>query len=292
MRELTSSPGDPRFFTRTGPHRLADLAKIAGVDLNDETPIHGISPLQTAGPGEVSFLDNRRYADLLETTRASAVIVHPELAARVPATSVALPTPTPYVVWAKVASLFFPPAPAAPGIHSSAVVDPAAQVDPTAEIGPGAVIGPAATVGARSVVGPNSVIQSGVSIGSDCRIGALVSISHAIIGDRVNLLPGVRIGQEGFGFAQTDRGFMTVPQLGRVVIENDVEIGANTTIDRGSTQDTVIGAGSRVDNLVQIAHNVQVGRCCVVVAQARNRGIDDPGRFRRGRRSGRFEWPY
>lgn len=268
MRELTPGPGDPRFFTRTGPHRLADLAKIAGVDLDDETPIHGISPLQTAGPGEVSFLDNRRYADLLQTTRASAVIVHPELAARVPVTSVALPTPTPYVVWAKVASLFFPPLPAAPGIHPSAVVDPAGQVDPTAEIGAGAVIGPAATVGARSVIGPNVVIESGVSVGSDCRIGALVSISHAIIGDRVNLLPGVRIGQEGFGFAQTDRGFMTVPQLGRVVIEDDVEIGANTTIDRGSTQDTVIGAGSRVDNLVQIAHNVRLGRCCIVVAQA------------------------
>ena len=268
MRELTPGPGDPNFFARTGPYRLAELAKIAGIDLDDETPIHGIAPLQTAGPGQVTFLDNRRYADLLGATKAAAVIIHPELAARVPANSVALPTATPYLVWAKVAALFFPPPPVEPGIHPRAFVDPAAEVDPTAEIGPGAVIGPAATIGARTVIGPNVVIGAGVSIGADCRIGALVSITHAVLGDRVHLLPGVRIGQEGFGFAQTDRGFLTVPQLGRVVIEDDVDVGANTTIDRGSTQDTVIGAGSRLDNLVQIAHNVRLGRCCVVVAQS------------------------
>ena len=149
MRELTPGPGDPRFFARTGPHRLADVARVAGVDLDDDTPIHGISPLQTAGPGQISFLDNRRYTELLDTTRAAAVLVLPELAARVPVGSVALPTPTPYVAWAKVASLFHPPPPLRPGIHPSAVVASDAQIDPTAEIGPGAIIGTAVTIGAR-----------------------------------------------------------------------------------------------------------------------------------------------
>ena len=112
------------------------------------------------------------------------------------------------------------------------------------------------------------MIGPGVVIGADCRIGPLVSVSHALLGDRVVLLSGARIGQDGFGFAIGAKGFTSVPQLGRVILEDDVEIGANSTVDRGSTADTVIGAGSRLDNLVQIGHNVRLGRCCVVVAQA------------------------
>jgi len=112
------------------------------------------------------------------------------------------------------------------------------------------------------------VIGEGVVLGPDCRVGALASVSHAILGARVYLYPGCRIGQEGFGFATTDQGFLTIPQLGRVLIEDDVEVGANSCIDRGSAQDTVIGAGSRLDNLVQIGHNVRMGRCCVIVAQS------------------------
>jgi UDP-3-O-[3-hydroxymyristoyl] glucosamine N-acyltransferase len=278
LRELP--PGNSRFFARTGPHRLADVAKVAGADLVvGDMLIHGVAPLQMAGPSDVSFLDNRRYAELLATTRAGAVIVHPELAAHVPPTSIAVPTSTPYVAWAKVATMFFPLPPTVPGVHASAVVDPSAQIDATAEIGPNAVVEANAIIGARSRIGPGTQIAKGVLIGSDCRIGALVTVSHAVLADRVTLFPGVRIGQEGFGFAQTDRGFMTVPQLGRVIIENDVEIGANTTIDRGSMQDTVIGAGSRLDNLVMIGHNVRVGRCCVIVAQAGIAGSTTLGDF-------------
>lgn len=278
MRELP--PGDSRFFARTGPHRLAEVAKVAGAEpVAGDTLIHGVAPLQTAGPADVSFLDNRRYADLLATTRAGAVIVHPELAAHVPRSSIALPTATPYVAWARVATMFFPPPPAEPGVHPSAIIHPSAQIDATAEIGPNAVIEADTAIGARSRIGPGTHIAKGVMIGSDCRIGALVSVSHAVVGDRVTLFPGVRIGQEGFGFAQTDRGFMTVPQLGRVVIGNDVEIGANSTIDRGSMQDTVIGAGCRLDNLVMIGHNVRVGRCCVIVAQAGIAGSTTLGDF-------------
>lgn len=241
--------------------------------------IHGVSPLQTAGPDHVSFLDNRRYADLLTTTRAGAVIVHPELAARVPECSVALPTSTPYVAWAKVAAMFFPQPPVTPGVHPSAVVDGSATIDETAEIGPNAVVGAGATIGARSLIGAGAVIAPGVIVGCDCRIGSLVCLSHAVLGNRVSLSPGVKVGQEGFGFAQTDRGFLTVPQLGRVIIENDVDVGANTTIDRGSAQDTVIGAGTRIDNLVQIAHNVRIGRCCIIVAQVGIAGSATLGDF-------------
>ncbi len=269
LHALSPGPGDSRFFARSGPHSLAAIAKIAGAAVEaGDTLMRGVSPLQSAGPDEVSFLDNRRYVDLLATTRAGAVIVHPELAARVPDSSVALPTSTPYVAWAKVAAMFYPPPPVTPGIHPSAVVDPAATVDSTAEVGPNAVIGVGAEVGARSRIAAGAVIGDGVIIGCDCRIGALVSVSHAILHDRVSLSPGVKVGQEGFGFATTDRGFVAVPQLGRVIIEDDVDIGANTCVDRGSTRDTVIGAGTRIDNLVQIAHNVRIGRCCIIIAQA------------------------
>ena len=260
--------GDPRFFRRVGPHGLAVLAAACGAPPPERAAlITGVAPLQNAGPDEVSFLDNRRYLPALEATQAGAVIVHPDLAARVPAGSIPLPTAEPYAGWARVAALFYPEPPATPGIHPRAVVDPAAQVDPTAEIGPLAVIGARAEIGPRCRIAPGAVIGEGVVLGADCRIGALASVSHAIVGARVYIYPGARIGQEGFGFAPTKTGFVTVPQLGRVLLEDDVEVGANSTIDRGSAQDTVVGAGSRLDNLVQIGHNVRLGRCCVIVAQ-------------------------
>ena len=194
--------------------------------------------------------------------------MHPDLASGVPPGCAAIITPEPYLGWARVAALFHPPPPLQPGIHRSAVVEPDAQVDATAEIGPLAVIGAGAAVGARCRVGAGAVIGPGVVMGPDCRIGASASLSHAILGARVYVYPGARIGQEGFGFAQGPQGFVSVPQLGRVLLEDDVEVGANSTVDRGSAQDTVIGAGSRLDNLVQIGHNVRLGRCCVIVAQA------------------------
>jgi UDP-3-O-[3-hydroxymyristoyl] glucosamine N-acyltransferase len=227
----------------------------------------GVGPLQTAAADQVSFLDNRKYASALETTGAGAVIVHPDMAAKVPTTAVAIVTPEPYAAWARVAALFHPLPPSTPGVHPSAVVAPDARVDPSAEIGALAVIGSRAEIGARCRIGPLASIGEGVLIGADCRIGTQASVSHAVLGYRVVIYPGVRIGQDGFGFAVTPEGFLSVPQLGRVVIEDDVEVGANTTIDRGSLHDTVIGAGSRLDNLVQIGHNVRIGRGCVIVGQ-------------------------
>jgi UDP-3-O-[3-hydroxymyristoyl] glucosamine N-acyltransferase len=227
----------------------------------------GVAPLAVAEAADVSFLDNRKYLAALEKTRAGAVIVDPGLADRVPASAVPILTTEVYAAWARVATLFHPPPPTRPGVHPSAVVGADVRIDPSAEIGPLAVIGDGAVIGRRSRIGPLALIGEGVIIGADCRVGSHASISHARVGDRVYVYPGVRIGQDGFGFAVTDDGFLTVPQLGLVVVHDDVEIGANSTVDRGGMTDTVIGAGTRIDNLVQIGHGVQMGRCCVLVAQ-------------------------
>jgi UDP-3-O-[3-hydroxymyristoyl] glucosamine N-acyltransferase len=260
--------GDARFFRRSGPYSLAVVASMArGVADELELFLEGVAPLQTAGSHEVSFLDNRRYASALDQTSAGAVIVHPDMAARVPAGTVAIRTTEPYAAWARVAALFYPVPPVSPGIHPSAIVAEGARVDPSAEVGPLSVIEAGAEIGTSCRIGPCAVIGSGVIVGRDCRIGAHASLSHALLGARVYVYPGARIGQEGFGFASTTDGFLSIPQLGRVILEDDVEVGANSTIDRGSSRDTVIGAGSRLDNLVQIGHNVILGRCCVIVAQ-------------------------
>ncbi len=276
---MTASPaGDPRFYARSGPFCVADVAMAAGGTTavgnaaagnahGVAVMLSGVAALDIAGPSDVSFLHDRRYAAALAATRAGAVIVHPDMAAHVPSTSIAILAPATYEGWARVARMFHPVPPVNPGIHPLALVDPAATVDASAEVGPFSCIEAGASIGPRSRVGPYASIGPGVVIGADCRVGVHTSISHAILADRVVLHPGVRIGQEGFSFAHTKTGFLTIPQLGRVLIEDDVEIGANTTIDRGSVQNTVIGAGTRIDNLVQIGHNVRIGRCCVIVAQ-------------------------
>jgi UDP-3-O-[3-hydroxymyristoyl] glucosamine N-acyltransferase len=265
---VEAATGNARFFSRSGPHPLAVIARAAcGIASELDLLLEGVAPLQSAGPNEVSFLDNRRYTSALEQTLAGAVIVHPDMQAQVPAATVPILTTEPYAGWARVAALFHPVPPVSPGIHPSAIVAEGALVDPSAEVGPLSVIETGAEIGPGCRIGPCAVIGSGVIVGRDCRIGAHVSLSYALLGARVYVYPGARIGQEGFGFASTKAGFLTVPQLGRVILEDDVEVGANTTIDRGSARDTVIGAGSRLDNLVQIGHNVILGRCCVIVAQ-------------------------
>ncbi|MHB1302763.1 MAG: UDP-3-O-(3-hydroxymyristoyl)glucosamine N-acyltransferase [Acidiphilium sp.] len=266
---MKGSIGDTRFYARTGPHSLAEVATAAGgtVSRDAHLMMAGVAPLQVAGPDEVSFLSGKRYVSALETTGAGAVIVHPDMIAHVPASTIPIVTKTMYESWARVAALFHPVCGTSPGIHPSACVSPDASVDPTAEIGPFAHVEAGAEIGPRCRVGAHASIGHAVVLGADCRIGTHVSISHALLGKRVCLHPGVRVGQEGFSFARTSAGYLTIPQLGRVVIEDDVEVGANSTIDRGSVQDTVIGAGSRLDNLVQIGHNVRLGRCCVIVAQ-------------------------
>ena len=261
--------GDARFFARGGPYGLAAIAVAAGgVAPASDKVFYGVAPLRVAGADQVSFLDNRRYIEALEQTTAGAVIVPPDLRDRVPSGTIAIVTAAVSEGWARVAELFHPAPPLHPGIHRTAVIEAGAVVHETAEIGAYAVIQEGAEIGPGCRIGPFVLVGKGVTIGGDSRIGAHASLSHAHLGARVTLFPGARIGQEGFGFATTKTGFLSIPQLGRVIIGDDVEIGANTTIDRGSTGDTVIGAGTRLDNLVQIGHNVRIGRCCVIVAQA------------------------
>ena len=217
---VEATMGNARFFRRSGPYPLAVITDTArGIADDRELLLEGVAPLQTAGPNQVSFLDNRRYASVLDQTLAGAVIVHPDMAARVPAGTVAIQTTEPYAAWARVAALFYPVPPVCPGIHPAAIVAEAARIDPSAEIGPLSVIEAGAEIGPGCRIGPCTVIGRGVIVGRDCRIGAHASLSHAILGERVYVYPGARIGQEGFGFASTKNGFLSVPQLGRVILE-------------------------------------------------------------------------
>ncbi len=262
---------DPRFFTRAGPFTLNQLAEATGATLGPEASgdmdVVDVMPLGSAGEGHLTFIDNRKYLEAFRQTKASAIFAAPELEAQAPEGAALLLSSDPYRAYAIAAALFYPRPPVAPGVQAGAFVAPTAEVAATARIEPTAVVQDGAVIGDNTLVGPGAVIERGVTIGSDCIIGAGVTLQHCVIGDRVIIHPGVRAGQDGFGFAPGPDGHLKVPQLGRVVIESDVEIGANTTIDRGAGPDTVIGQGSKIDNLVQIAHNVQIGRGCIIVSQ-------------------------
>jgi UDP-3-O-[3-hydroxymyristoyl] glucosamine N-acyltransferase len=273
--------GDPRFFARTGPHSLAVVAAACGAELAGAAgrALAGVAPLSAAGPDQVSFLDNRKYLDALAATHAGAIILHPDLAARAPAGAALLLSPEPYLAWARVCALFHPEPPPGPAIHPTASVDPTARLGEGCEVGAFAVIEAGAEIGSGSRIGPHAVVGQGCVLGEACRIGAHASLSHAILGARVFIYPGARIGQPGFGFTPGPGGFVSIPQLGRVLIGDDVEVGANSCIDRGSAADTVVGAGTRIDNLVQIAHNVRIGRACVIVAQVGISGSAEVGDF-------------
>jgi len=262
---------DPRFFRVAGPYSLRALAERTGARLDagadPERLMRDVAPLETAGPDDVAFLDNKKYLGAFEATGAGAAFVDPALAERAPKGMALLLTTAPYRAYALVAQAFYPEPQTQPQVHSSAHVDPTATIGEGAAIGPFAVVEEGVEIGRRCRIGACSVIGRGSVLGDDVRIGANVTVSHAIIGSRVTLYPGVRVGQDGFGFAPDPKGAVKVPQLGRVVIEDDVEIGANSTIDRGAGPDTVIGAGTMIDNLVQIGHNVRIGRGCVLVSQ-------------------------
>ena len=262
---------DPRFFTVAGPFTVAEIAARTGAAIGGAADadllLADVAPLESAAPDQLSFLDNPKYVDALRRTSAGAAFLHPDRAAVAPAGLTLLLTPAPYRAYALAAQAFYPEPPPEPGIAPSAVIDPTARLGPGCAVEPNAVIGAHAEIGRACLVGANAVIGRGCIVGDESRIGANASLSHCIVGRRVRIYPGVRIGQDGFGFAPDPKGHVKVPQLGRVLIEDDVEVGANATIDRGAGIDTIIGAGTMIDNLVQIGHNVQVGRGCVLVAQ-------------------------
>ncbi|MFT8242729.1 UDP-3-O-(3-hydroxymyristoyl)glucosamine N-acyltransferase [Roseomonas sp. BN140053] len=261
---------DPRFHPASGPFTLGDIAKRAGLQgpAEAERLFRGVAPLSEAGPDEVSFAEGRRNADALRATRAGAVLVSAALAPEVPGGTIALVTPSPQLGFARVAAAFHPPARPKGGIHPTAVIAADAMIGEDCEIGPYAVVGEGAVLGPRCILGPHAVVGAGCVFGADGHLHAHASAQFCVAGDRVVLHGGARVGNEGFGFVPDDAGgFVTVPQLGRVVLGDGVEIGANACVDRGAAGDTVLGAGTRLDNLVMLGHNVRTGRGCVVVAQ-------------------------
>jgi UDP-3-O-[3-hydroxymyristoyl] glucosamine N-acyltransferase len=261
---------DPRFYDNRGPFSLAVICSRAGIILPDGAPggamVSDLASLDGAGPLHLSFFAGGKSTDAFTRSHAGFCFV-PKDHPLPPESMTALASVSVAHAFAAAAALFYPGSSLAVE-RQAGFVDLNAKLGEGVVLGPGVVIGPGAEIGSRSRIGANSVIGPGVAIGRDCEIGANVTISHAYLGDRVLILPGARIGQPGFGFASSERGHAKIPQLGRVIVQDDVEIGAGTTIDRGALGDTVVGEGSKLDNLVQIGHNVHVGRHCVLVSQA------------------------
>jgi UDP-3-O-[3-hydroxymyristoyl] glucosamine N-acyltransferase len=278
-----------RFFPPSSAPTLAEVASWCGAALASEADagriITDVAALDQARPGDLTFLDNPKYLDLFHSTRASAALVAPRHAGSAPPGCAALLAHAPYRAMAMVMAKLFPSAvkPGAvfneSGVSSAAFIHPSARLEAGVVVEPGAVIGPCAEVGAGTIIGPNAVIGPQVRIGRDGAVGASTTIVAALIGDRVIIHPGAHIGQDGFGFALGPRGHLKVPQIGRVIIQDDVEIGAGVTIDRGANRDTVIGEGAKIDNLVQIGHNVVIGRHAVLVSQSGVSGSSAIGDF-------------
>jgi UDP-3-O-[3-hydroxymyristoyl] glucosamine N-acyltransferase len=263
---------DPRFYSNRGPFSLTEICARAGIAVpagaDGAAMIEDLAGLDGAGPSHLAFFaGGREMAEAFARSPAGFCLV-PEKDAPHGAHSrmVLLPVASVTHAFAILALLFYPEV-------SQSVLAQAESISPLAKLGqdvilgPGVVIGPGAEIGDRVHIGANAVIGPGVAIGHGCEIGSNTSISHAYIGDRVTILPGAAIGQPGFGFASSTNGHVKIPQLGRVIIQDGVEIGAATTIDRGALGDTVIGEGAKIDNLVQIGHNVQIGRHVVLVSQ-------------------------
>ena len=267
---------DPIFFRSRGPLALAAIAELTGAAVSAEhgaIVVGGAKPLDVAGPDDVTFYEKADYAEQLAISDAAACFVSEKLAASVPAGIAKLVVEKPYVAFVKTARMLFADDLRPLSIVGTRGVDPEASVHEDARledgviVDPGAVIGPDAEIGAGTIICANVVIGPDVRIGRDCSIGPGASITHALIGDRVIIHAGVRIGQDGFGYIP-GKSHLKVPQLGRVIVQDDVEIGAGTTVDRGGGRDTTIGEGTKIDNLVHIAHNVSIGRHCLIAGHA------------------------
>jgi UDP-3-O-[3-hydroxymyristoyl] glucosamine N-acyltransferase len=246
-------------------YSLGELAVRFGCELrgDPDQQVTRVATLAGAGRGDLSFLANPQYRRQLPATLASAVVLDAASAAQCPAA--ALISSNPYATYARIAALLHPEAPARPGVHPSATVDATAQVAGSASVGPGAIIGARSSVGERARIGAGTVLGDDVSVGADCRLHARVTLERGVrLAERVRVHPGVVIGADGFGFAREGAAWLPVPQLGGVRIGADAEIGANTTIDRGAIDDTVIEEGVKLDNQIQVAHNVRIGAHTVI----------------------------
>jgi UDP-3-O-[3-hydroxymyristoyl] glucosamine N-acyltransferase len=262
---------DSRFFMNHGPLSAKNIADITGAALHEGRDegrsFTDVAPLDRATENHVSFFDNTKYLDQFMASNAGLCFLRKKFADKAPAGMVVLITEDPYRCYALAAQKFYPHAKPNATIAPSAAIDPTATIGKGVAIAHGAVIGANVHIGDGSSIGANTVIGDSVHIGNDSHIGAISSVTHTLIGNRVLIHRGVHIGQDGFGFALGRDGHVKVPQLGRVVIEDDVEIGSGTTIDRGTGPDTLIGEGTKIDNLVQIGHNVIIGKRAIIIAQ-------------------------
>ncbi len=274
---------DPRFYENKGPFTLGAICACAGVSVPDgakaDVVVADVASLSGAGPQHLSFISGAKAARQFAQSKAGFCFVSRAETARAASADVTLiPTDSVQNAFAEIAALFYPD-------HARSAWAQAAAIDPSAHIGNGVVLGPGVAIGANAEIGdnvriaPNTVIGQGVAIGRNCEIGANVTITHSYIGDDVLILPGAQIGQPGFGFASDRRGHKKIPQLGRVIVQDRVEIGACTTVDRGALGDTVIGEGTKIDNLVQIGHNNRIGRHNMIVAQVGISGSCELGDF-------------
>ncbi len=268
---------DRFFIPRHAGMKVADLAKVCGgqlADANDSgTVVTGVAPISRAGEGDLTFISAKKHAAHLTDLQATAILCTAALQPLVPRHCVVILTAYPQIAFAMATQALYPDAlkPGAfddgSGVSPSAVVHTGARLaDDTVTVEAGAIVGDGAEIGARTRILAGAVIGKGCRIGRDCVVSAGATIQHALIGDNVIIHPGVRIGQDGFGYTPSPMGHIKIAQIGRVIIQDNVEIGANTTIDRGAMDDTVIGEGTKIDNLVQIAHNVHIGRHCIVVS--------------------------
>lgn len=271
---------DPRFYDNRGPYRLAEVCARAAASFSGagDGEICDVAALDGAGPWHLTFCTGKSASSDLENSRAGYCFVADDQTLVANGRTRLLPCTSVQHAFAIAARMFYPE-------HGMAVWDQdravhvTARLDEGVRLAPGAVVGPGAEIGAGTRIGPCAVIGRGVALGRDCEIGSHASIAFAYFGDRVQVLPGAQIGQPGFGFASSSRGHDKIPQLGRVIVQDDVEIGACTTIDRGAVGDTVIGEGTKIDNLVQIGHNNRVGRHCIIVSQAGISGSCELGDF-------------
>jgi UDP-3-O-[3-hydroxymyristoyl] glucosamine N-acyltransferase len=269
---------ESRFFGRPVGLTIREIAALTGAQPSAGAPldyrITNVAAIDLAGPNDLTFMDNRKFIDKFAASRAGACLMTDRFKDEAPKNLTVLWARDPYRAFVTVARTFYPDSLRPSSLFevkaaaSGAIVHATARVANDVKIDPGAVVGPRAEIGPGTVLGANAVIGPDVRVGRDCAIGAGTSVTHALIGDRVIIHPGCHIGQDGFGYVSNAEGHLKVPQIGGVVIHDDVEIGAGTTIDRGGIRDTEIGAGTKIDNLVQIAHNVVIGRHCIIVAQA------------------------
>ncbi len=254
------------------PVSVEELASEFGLGLLGDAGrrVAGVAPLDSATAQDLSFVASKKHLDEALGSDAGALVVGEDLAAALGARCLLI-SAAPQRDFARIARKLYP--------DGALAIEAAAKVDPTAIVASGAVVGEGAEIGAYCQIEPNAVIGPGVILGEGSRIGANVSVSHAVLGARVRILPGAAIGQDGFGYAEGDAGLEPIPQLGRVVIGDDVDIGANTTVDRGAGGDTVIGPGTKIDNQVQIGHNCKIGAHCALAAQVGISGSVTIGNF-------------